>query len=199
MRAPSSFLAALQGRPLSDDRTVHNTSNNGYYGGGKAGEYAQLQNPGERPCRCCTFSVAWDGEEGQISILFLGTYKMSADQIHFFLHLRDQIKLYHWQTRVYSRHIATDKILEKLDKSIDAYVEIYIGKYGRPRLSGKNATISLQNLSEAGAVRLVSAAIKYLQGPLTKSLKPIADSDLVNIRDEMIGDLNQLLYLFTLK
>jgi hypothetical protein len=124
---------------------------------------------------------------------------MSADQIHFFLHLRDQIKLYHWQTRVYSRHMATDKILEKLDKSIDAYVEIYIGKYGRPRLGGKNATLSLQNLSEAGVVRLVSAAIKYLQGPLTKSLKPVADSDLVNIRDEMIGDLNQLLYLFTLK
>ena len=124
---------------------------------------------------------------------------MSADQIHFFLHLRDQIKLYHWQTRVYSRHIATDKILEKLDKSIDAYVEIYIGKYGRPRLVGKNATITLHNLSEAGAVRLVGAAIKYLQGPLMKSLKPVADSDLMNIKDEIVGDLNQLLYLFTLK
>ena len=34
---------------------------------------------------------------------------MAAEQIHFFLHLRDQIKLYHWQTRVYARHIATDK------------------------------------------------------------------------------------------
>ena len=28
---------------------------------------------------------------------------MSADHIHFFLQLRDQIKLYHWQTRVYAR------------------------------------------------------------------------------------------------
>jgi hypothetical protein len=42
---------------------------------------------------------------------------MSGDQIHFFLHLRDQIKLYHWQTRVYSRHIATDQILEKIESS----------------------------------------------------------------------------------
>jgi hypothetical protein len=124
---------------------------------------------------------------------------MSADQIHFFLHLRDQIKLYHWQTRVYSRHIATDKVLEKLETSIDSYVEIYIGKYGRPRLSGKNATITLQNLTEAGAVRLVNSAIKYLQGPLTKTLKPGVDADLMNIRDEIVGDLNQLLYLFTLK
>jgi hypothetical protein len=123
---------------------------------------------------------------------------MSAEQIHFFLHLRDQIKLYHWQTRVYSRHIATDKIVEQLDKSIDSYVEVYIGKYGRPKVLGKNASITLHNLTEAGAVRLVNAAIKYLQGPLTKTLKP-ADTDLMNIRDEMVADLNQLLYLFTLK
>jgi hypothetical protein len=123
---------------------------------------------------------------------------MSADQIHFFLHLRDQIKLYHWQTRVYSRHIATDKILEKLEKSIDEYVEIYIGKYGRPKVSGKNASITLQNLSEAGATRLIVASVKYLQGPLTKTLKPI-DTDLMNVRDEIVADLNQLLYLFTLK
>ena len=123
---------------------------------------------------------------------------MSAEQIHFFFHLRDQIKLYHWQTRVYSRHVATDNIIEKLDKSIDSYVEVYIGKYGRPKLTGKNASITVQNLTEAGAVRLVNAAIKYLQGPLTKTLKP-SDTDLMNIRDEMLSDLNQLLYLFTLK
>ncbi len=123
---------------------------------------------------------------------------MSAEQIHFFLNLRDQIKLYHWQTRVYSRHIATDKILESLEKSIDSYVEVYIGKYGRSKISGKNASIALHNLTDAGAARLVGAAIKYLQGPLTKTLKP-SDTDLMNIRDEMIADLNQLLYLFTLK
>ena len=123
---------------------------------------------------------------------------MSAEQIHFFLHLRDQIKLYHWQTRVYARHIATDKIVEQLDTSIDSYVEVYIGNYGRTKVLGKNASITLHNLTEAGAVRLVNAAIKYLQGPLTKTLKP-SDTDLMNIRDEMVADLNQLLYLFTLK
>jgi hypothetical protein len=123
---------------------------------------------------------------------------MSSEHIHYFMHLRNQIKLYHWQTKVYARHIATDKIIESLDKNIDTFVEVYIGKYGRPKLSGKNATILLHNLSEAGASRLIQAAIKHLQGPLTKSLKPI-DTDLMNIRDEMVSDLNQLLYLFTLK
>lgn len=124
---------------------------------------------------------------------------MSADQIHFFLQLRDQIKLYHWQTRVYARHIATDKILESLEKAIDSYVEVYFGKYGRVKLSGKNAQINLHNLTDAGASRMITSAIKYLQGPLAKSLKSVQDSDLLNIKDEIIADLNQLLYLFTLK
>lgn len=121
---------------------------------------------------------------------------MSADHVHFFLHLRDQLKLYHWQTRVYARHVATDKILEKLEGNIDSFVEIYIGKYGRPRLTGANATITLHNITEAGAVRLVKAAAKYLQG--MKSLKADVDSDLLTVRDELLADLDQLLYLFTL-
>ena len=124
---------------------------------------------------------------------------MSAEQIHFFLQLRDQIKLYHWQTRVYSRHIATDKTLENLEKAIDSYVEVYFGKYGRVKLTGKNAQLQLQNITDAGAVRIITAAVKYLQGHLTKSLKAVQDSDLINIKDEIIADLNQLLYLFTLK
>jgi len=123
---------------------------------------------------------------------------MSADHIHFFLQLRDEIKLYHWQTHIYARHIATDNVLKKLEKLIDSFVEIYIGKYGRPRITGKNAEITLHNLSEPGIVRVINAAIKYLQGTLTKSLQAAVDSDLINIRDEMIGELNQLLYLFTL-
>jgi len=123
---------------------------------------------------------------------------MSAEDIQFFLHLRDQIKLYHWQTRVYSRHIATDKMLVELEKSIDSFVEIYIAKYGRPRMTTGTGVIRLHNLSEAGATRLIQSSIRYLQGPLSKRLKA-GDTDLVNIRDEIIAELNQLLYLFTLK
>ena len=122
---------------------------------------------------------------------------MSAEHIHFFMQLRNQIKVYHWQTKVYARHIATDKMLDAMDKVIDSFVEIYIGKYGRPKLTGKNASITLQNLTEAGATRLVTAAIKYLHGPLAKSLHAQRDTDLLNLRDELVGHLNQLLYLFS--
>ena len=123
---------------------------------------------------------------------------MSADHIHFFLQLRNQLKLYHWQTRVYARHIATDNILKMLDEAMDSFVEIYLGKYGRNKLTGKNATFLLHNLTEAGAVRLVQSSVKYLQGTLTKSLNKETDTDLLNLRDEIIGQLHQLLYLFSL-
>lgn len=122
---------------------------------------------------------------------------MSADHIHFFLQLRDQIKLYHWQTRVYARHIATDQMLEKLEKHIDSFVEVYIGKYGRPRVVGKNTEITVHNMTEAGANRMLQAALRYVQGPLTRSLRE-GDYDLFALRDDLMEDLHQLAYLFTL-
>ncbi len=122
---------------------------------------------------------------------------MSADHIHFFLQLRDQIKLYHWQTRVYARHIATDQMLEKLEKHIDSFVEVYIGKYGRPRVTGKNTEITVHNMTEAGANRMLQAALRYVQGPLTRSLRE-GDYDLFALRDDLMEDLHQLAYLFTL-
>ena len=91
---------------------------------------------------------------------------MSADHIHFFLQLRNEIKLHHWQTHIYARHIATDNVLKSLEKLIDSFVEIYIGKYGRPRITGKNAELTLHNLSEPGIVRVINAAIKIFTSVL---------------------------------
>jgi hypothetical protein len=112
--------------------------------------------------------------------------------------MREQLKVYHWQTQLFSRHKATDDLLDALDGSIDKYVEIYMGKYGRPKLSTGSNSVKIQNMNEKMAVRFVNSCITYLKGPLVKHLKP-DDTDLVNIRDEMLGELNKVLYLFTLK
>jgi hypothetical protein len=123
---------------------------------------------------------------------------MSADDIHFFFSMREQIKLYHWQTKSYSRHKATDEVITSLDEAIDEYVETYMGKYGRPKMSARNNMIKVQNLSETTIVRFIKNCITHLTTQLTKKLNPAADTDLINLRDEMLGDLNKLLYLFTL-
>ena len=122
---------------------------------------------------------------------------MSGDDINFFMTMREQIKLYHWQTKVYSRPKATDEVLKGLDENIDKYVEVYMGKYNRPKMTTRNNSFKLQNLSESSIVKFVKQCITYLKGTLVKGLSP-QDTDLFNIRDEMLSDLDQLLYLFTL-
>jgi hypothetical protein len=122
---------------------------------------------------------------------------MTSKQIQFLFEIRNQIKLYHWQTYQHARHIATDKYLESLDKHIDYFVEVSMGKYGRPRVTGATDTITLKNMTEKTAAIYLNAARAYLQGTFSKTINP-KDTDLLNIRDEILGDLNQLAYLFTL-
>ena len=122
---------------------------------------------------------------------------MSAEIVHLMMTLRDQIKLYHWQTMNYPRHIATNDLVTKLDTNIDQFVEVYIGRYGRPKLSGKTASIHLRNHSDKEATKLIEEAVSWLENDLPKHLKK-TDTELFNIRDTILQDLNQTLYLFTL-
>jgi len=123
---------------------------------------------------------------------------MSAKDIQFFFMMREQIKLYHWQTKSYSRHKATDGVIDSLDESIDKYVEVYMGKYGRMKMNSSTGSISVKNLSESSIINFIKRCITYLNVELTAKLKG-DDTDLVSIRDEILAELNQLLYLFTLK
>jgi len=109
--------------------------------------------------------------------------------------IRDQIKLYHWQTRMFSRHKATDDLVSSLDENIDTFVETYMGKYGRPRVT---SPIKISNFSESGARAFVERQRVYLSQVLPRKLRA-DDTDLLNIRDEILGSLNQSLYLFTLE
>ena len=133
------------------------------------------------------------------TLFSLARLEMSAEAVQFFFTMRDQIKLYHWQTISYARHKATDEAIERLDKNIDRFVEVYIGKYGRPKLRGRTSHYQVENLTDQRALAYVKECIKVLQGALVKGLEASKDSDLFTIRDEMLADLNQLLYLFTLK
>ena len=123
---------------------------------------------------------------------------MSADVVNLMMTLRDQVKIYHWQTLSYSRHIATNDLLPKLDANIDQFVEVYIGKYGRPKFTGRSSTIKLVNYHDKDAINFIRDAINWLTNKLPKHIKT-TDTDLLNIRDTILADLNQVSYLFTLQ
>lgn len=111
------------------------------------------------------------------------------------LTIRNQVKLYHWQTGSFSRHKATDDLTAALDASIDSFVEVFMGKYGRPLVT---KPIKLHNFSESAARDFVSKQTVYLSNVLPRKLKK-TDSDLLNIRDEILAELNKTRYLFTLQ
>jgi DNA-binding ferritin-like protein len=122
---------------------------------------------------------------------------MSAEIVTLMLTLRNQIKIYHWQTNEFSRHKATDDLVDKLDDNIDKFTEVYMGKYGRPNFKGKTACIKIHNFNDVDSPKYLESAIAWLTNKLPKYLKG-TDTDLLNIRDEILADLNQTLYLFTL-
>jgi hypothetical protein len=117
-----------------------------------------------------------------------------GDIVTHMLGIRNQVKLYHWQTKQFARHKATDDLTASLDLNIDAFVESYMGRYGRPSVSG---SIKLHNFSESAAKSFVARETKFLTVDLPKKLKP-TDTDLLNIRDTILGDLTKTLYLFSL-
>ena len=117
-----------------------------------------------------------------------------GDIVSSLLTIRNQIKLYHWQTGSFARHKATDDLTASLDEHIDTFIEVYMGKYGRPVVTD---SIKISNFSEPAARAFVAKQVDFLTRSLPKKLSPM-DTDLLNIRDEILGDMNQALYLFTL-
>jgi len=118
-----------------------------------------------------------------------------AKIVLFFFEIQMNLKMYHWNTTQYSNHKATDKLLDKLSDLIDSFIEKYIGGHARPVMkSGSNVLI--QNMTKTKYVKLLKTAQEYLRGDLEKIISK--NSELLNIRDEMLGELDQALYFSTL-
>jgi hypothetical protein len=111
---------------------------------------------------------------------------------------RDQMKMYHWQTQSYSRHVASGDFVTSLSGFIDTFVEIYQGKYGRIQLDNI-VSIKLKNLNDTTVIEYLNKYKKYLLYTLPGTLNEVTDTDLLNLKDEMLAEANKLLYLFTLR
>lgn len=117
-----------------------------------------------------------------------------------FLELLMMVKLFHWKTLSYATHKATDELYSKLNEHIDTFIEILLGKTGiRTNLLNKHK-ISLIDLSNKEQLsNKINYYKSYLVG-LTNNpfIRSMSNTDLLNVRDEILGDLNQFLYLLTL-
>jgi DNA-binding ferritin-like protein len=120
-----------------------------------------------------------------------------SSNVNFLLGLQIQMKINHWQTKGFARHNAFGGFYDSLSALIDTFVESAMGKYGRFTLDEETKTIQLSNLSELDMKGLVSTVRESLV-QMSEQLEP-SDTDLLNIRDEILGELNKLSYLLTLE
>jgi hypothetical protein len=85
-----------------------------------------------------------------------------------------------------------------LDENIDKFVEVYMGKYGPPKLTAASGKFVVHDTADKRAGKLLNAGIDWLTHDLPTFLKK-QDTDLLNIRDEILADLNQARFLFRLQ
>jgi hypothetical protein len=122
----------------------------------------------------------------------------NSELLGFFFEVLNTVKLYHWKTKSYAEHKATDELHANLSENIDKYVEVLLGKQIPVRIDYKKTAVTVHDFDKREAfINKLKAYCNVLQG-FNKHLDAKRDSDLLNIRDEMLGDINQTLYLFSL-
>lgn len=121
----------------------------------------------------------------------------------FFFSLTSNIKLFHWQTKSYAGHIASDTLYTTLQPLIDRFMEVLQGKVGR-RINAKGSlqiqVDQLRTNTEFEAylrVIILKLSNESLQDMLGYPSSLENQSDLLNIRDEIVANLNQTCYLLS--
>ena len=129
-----------------------------------------------------------------------GSSKYSESEIILkFIQILNIIKIYHWKTLSYPQHKATDELYESFNGRMDEFVETMIGKTGkRFNLSSVKSIPFYDYTSVTKFKQCIETFKSYLvnmsNAPYFKNPE---NSDLLNIRDEILGDLNKFTYLLT--
>lgn len=116
--------------------------------------------------------------------------------VKVFLEILNMVKLYHWKTRSYAQHQATDELYLKLNKHIDSFVEVLLGKDER-RIKMLEKRIELIDPSNTRDFKTRIYDYREFLLDINMYFDDKKDTDLLNIRDEILADINQFLYLMT--
>jgi DNA-binding ferritin-like protein len=121
----------------------------------------------------------------------------SEELVNYFLELLMIIKVYHWKTKSYAEHKATDKLYLLLNENIDRFVETMLGKTEtRLKMKGKSITFTDPSTKKE-MVKIINSYKTLLEKNMNKYIDVVKDTDLITIRDEILGNLNRFLYLLT--
>ena len=118
-----------------------------------------------------------------------------------FMEILMMVKLYHWKTHSFATHKATDELYAKLNEHMDNFIEVLLGKTEIRTNLLNHHKISLMDLSSQEQLKREIEKYKSYLVDLSENsfMLKMSNTDLLNIRDEILGDLNQFLYLLTFK
>jgi hypothetical protein len=120
-----------------------------------------------------------------------------------FMEMLNTIKIFHWSTLSYPSHKATDELHSKMSELVDSFIEQYIGGVGGGKIpvfhvQGKGShNIPFCECKSLEHFKTKLAEYKTFLVSLTERLDGV--SELLNIRDEMLGEIDQAVYLLRLK
>ena len=116
--------------------------------------------------------------------------------VKVFFEILNNIKLYHWKTKSYAQHKATDDIHSKLNDNIDKFVEVLLGK-DSSRIQMVEKHIDIIDFKNTNDFKEKIFEFRAFLTDLNAIFKDKHDSDILSIRDDILTDINQFLYLMT--
>jgi protein involved in sex pheromone biosynthesis len=109
---------------------------------------------------------------------------------------QNELRLHHWGTKSYSAHKALGKLYEGLDVLIDSFTENYLGVKGREEIK-QILELKLNGPFRTSADQVIISLEDFLMNEIEKEVGK-NQTALLNIRDEMLGLVQQTKYLLTL-
>ncbi len=122
---------------------------------------------------------------------------MKEELILKVVQIQAQWRFLHWQTFGDAKHRTYGEIYEGLDDLIDSFTETMMGKYGRPEFDPE-FSIMFQDIKSLSIQSFMDGITEFLVS-FTDQLDSRYDTDLLNMRDEMLAVINKAKYLLTLK
>jgi len=108
------------------------------------------------------------------------------------------VKLFHWKTYSYATHEATDKLYNELNENIDKFIETMIGKSNSRIPDFSTKTELINSSSSKSFKKKVFSYRSYLQD-MNNIFDSKIDSDILSIRDDILININQFIYLISFK
>ena len=115
--------------------------------------------------------------------------------LNTFFHHQIVLKMYHFQTKLYGAHKASDSYLADFSAQLDKFMEVAQGTWST--VTAKSVNLKVKTATDGTIQTYLDQFIDFLD-TLEKTLGS-GHSDLLNIRDEMKASAHQLKYLLRFK